>query len=169
MNKYSLSIYWSDRDSSFIALSPEFPGMSAFGDSQKEALEEANLAINGMKEFAEDNGEAVPAPKIFPDASGQFRVRVPRSLHVALSLEAERQGVSLNSLVQNYLTAGILCSSAADYIERFLGKKENSLTIKIAFKLRKETWCNNEDNYLESIQNIEQATETPQYVHQLGA
>ena len=31
--------------------------------------------------------------------SGQFRLRLPRDLHGALSQEAERQGISLNSYI----------------------------------------------------------------------
>ena len=39
--------------------------------------------------------------------SGQFRVRLPVALHEALAIEAERQGVSLNTLVVSLLAGGI--------------------------------------------------------------
>jgi predicted HicB family RNase H-like nuclease len=39
--------------------------------------------------------------------SGQFRVRLPIALHEALVAEAERQGVSLNTLVVSLLAGGI--------------------------------------------------------------
>lgn len=39
--------------------------------------------------------------------SGQFRVRVPVELHAALVAEAERQGVSLNTLIVALLSGGI--------------------------------------------------------------
>jgi predicted HicB family RNase H-like nuclease len=39
--------------------------------------------------------------------SGQFRVRVPTDLHAALAAEAERQGVSLNTLVVALLAGGL--------------------------------------------------------------
>ncbi|MGO9955248.1 MAG: toxin-antitoxin system HicB family antitoxin [Solirubrobacteraceae bacterium] len=41
------------------------------------------------------------------DPSGQFRVRVPTDLHAALRAEAERQGVSLNTLVVAILAGGV--------------------------------------------------------------
>jgi HicB family len=41
------------------------------------------------------------------DHSGQFRVRVPVELHAALAAEAERQGVSLNTLIVALLAGGI--------------------------------------------------------------
>ena len=39
--------------------------------------------------------------------SGQFRVRVPVELHAALAAEAERQGVSLNTLIVALLAGGL--------------------------------------------------------------
>lgn len=40
-------------------------------------------------------------------ASGQTRVRLPTELHAALIAEAERQGVSLNTLIVALLSGGI--------------------------------------------------------------
>ncbi len=40
-------------------------------------------------------------------ASGQTRVRLPVDLHEALTAEAERQGVSLNTLIVALLAGGI--------------------------------------------------------------
>ena len=40
-------------------------------------------------------------------ASGQFRVRLPVELHEALAAEAERQGVSLNTLIVALLSGGL--------------------------------------------------------------
>lgn len=40
-------------------------------------------------------------------ASGQLRVRLPVDLHEALTAEAERQGVSLNTLIVALLAGGL--------------------------------------------------------------
>jgi antitoxin HicB len=40
--------------------------------------------------------EDAPAP--FPDASGRFVLRLPRSMHAALIAEAKAEGISLNQL-----------------------------------------------------------------------
>ena len=81
--------------------------MSAFGDDREEALKEAMYAMQTMEDMAKEHGDGIPEARRLPEHSGQFRVRIPRSLHTALSLEAERQGVSLNSLVQIYLAKEI--------------------------------------------------------------
>ena len=126
MRKYSLSIFWSDEDNSFVALSPEFPGMSAIGEDREEALKEAQYAMNTMEDMAKEHGDTLPNERKLPEHSGQFRIRIPRSLHTALALEAERQGVSLNSLVQVYLTQGITEEIGIHNFEQFLGHMKKS-------------------------------------------
>jgi hypothetical protein len=50
------------------------------------------------KEIADLMG-SLPGAKKEEDASGQLRVRMPRSIHAALIEEAEAEGVSLNQLI----------------------------------------------------------------------
>jgi predicted HicB family RNase H-like nuclease len=42
-----------------------------------------------------------------PERSGQLRVRLPTELHTRLAAEAERQGVSLNTLIVALLAGGV--------------------------------------------------------------
>lgn len=44
-------------------------------------------------------GWALPDPAVHHGFSGQFRVRLPRSLHAWLVREAQREGVSLNTFL----------------------------------------------------------------------
>jgi hypothetical protein len=39
-NRYSFNIEWSDEDEEYIATCPAFPGLSAFGETEEEALSE---------------------------------------------------------------------------------------------------------------------------------
>jgi predicted HicB family RNase H-like nuclease len=41
------------------------------------------------------------------ERSGQLRLRLPAELHDELAAEAERQGVSLNTLIVGYLAGAI--------------------------------------------------------------
>ena len=45
------------------------------------------------------HGDAIPKPSSPARSSGQFRVRMPKSLHARLVAQADREGVSLNLLV----------------------------------------------------------------------
>jgi predicted RNase H-like HicB family nuclease len=63
MLKYSVNIIWSDEDEAFLATIPEFPGLSAFGDTHEEAIQEALLAAQGMIEVLREDNEKIPEPK----------------------------------------------------------------------------------------------------------
>ncbi len=104
---YSFDIKYSDEDHCYIARCPEFPGLSAHGEDAKEALAEANTALEALIETYKDHGRELPEPKKEQEYSGQFRVRLPKSLHRQLAEQADREGVSLNSYVQTLLALGI--------------------------------------------------------------
>ncbi|MDQ3685195.1 MAG: type II toxin-antitoxin system HicB family antitoxin [Acidobacteriota bacterium] len=113
MHKYGFQIFWSDEDDAYIVTCPEFPGLSAFGDTEEEALREAKVALELFIESMQEHGEPLPVPRPAHTHSGQFRVRIPRTLHRQLAERAEEEGVSLNSLVMTYLSAGIAAACSA--------------------------------------------------------
>lgn len=96
---YSAHIQWSAEDDEFVATSPEFPGLSALAPTAGDAARELHVAIEAAIDAIKADGEPLPAPRVLETYSGQFRLRVPRSLHHALVTTAEREGVSLNSFV----------------------------------------------------------------------
>ena len=53
-------------------------------------------AMEGLIETKLANGFGVPTPVDTESFSGKFNIRIPKSLHFRLSVEAEREGVSLN-------------------------------------------------------------------------
>ena len=105
---YSFRVFWSEEDDAFIASCPEFPGISGIGDTAEEAVAEAKQALELAIETYRDEGWPLPDPTILDSHSGQFRVRVPRSLHAMLAEGAEVEGVSLNSYVISLLSAGVV-------------------------------------------------------------
>jgi antitoxin HicB len=104
---YSIRVEWSSEDEGFIATCPSFPGLSAFGETREEALEEAHIALELFIESYVEEGESLPDPQEIQRYSGQTRIRMPKSLHASLSKKAEREGVSLNTLMVSYLQRGI--------------------------------------------------------------
>jgi len=104
MAKYSIDIRWSDEDEGYIASCPELDGVSAFGETPTEAATEAEAAINLALQTYDAEGWAHPEPRLVSQYSGQFRVRLPRSLHKWLVREAEDEGVSLNTYVVSRLS-----------------------------------------------------------------
>ena len=60
MQKYGFDILWSDEDQGYIATCPDFPGLSAFGDTEEEALHEAKTALKLFVEAITDQGRQTP-------------------------------------------------------------------------------------------------------------
>jgi predicted RNase H-like HicB family nuclease len=60
--KYSIELFYSEEDGGYIALAPELPGCSAFGETEEEALKEIKVAIDLWQETAEKAGREIPQP-----------------------------------------------------------------------------------------------------------
>lgn len=61
--KYSITLQWSDEDEGYIALCPEFPLLSAFGETPDDAVKEIQVAIAGALETYRSEGWDVPQPR----------------------------------------------------------------------------------------------------------
>jgi len=104
MLQYPVSVKWSDEDEGFIAVVPGVQGLSAFGESQGEALRELNIAAHAYFESLRHAGRPLPEFEKIVPFSGQIRLRMPKSLHAELSRCAEREGVSLNTYIVSLLS-----------------------------------------------------------------
>jgi predicted RNase H-like HicB family nuclease len=62
-SKYELIIYWSEEDSRFIVEVPELPGCMADGETQSEALQNAQIVIDQWIETAKSMNREIPKPK----------------------------------------------------------------------------------------------------------
>ncbi|MDR2166984.1 MAG: type II toxin-antitoxin system HicB family antitoxin [Clostridiales bacterium] len=74
----------------------ELDGCMSDGETREEALVNIYKAMEGWIEASLDNGFEVPEPIGQSDFSGKFTLRLPKSLHRRLTIEADREGVSLN-------------------------------------------------------------------------
>lgn len=60
--KYAIEIFYSDEDRGYIAVVPELPGCSAFGETEEEALKEAKVAAVLWLDTAKKEGKQIPEP-----------------------------------------------------------------------------------------------------------
>lgn len=110
LDRYSVQVFYSEADACFVAMCPDFPGVSAFGDSQAEAMTEFRAALELAIETYEEESWPLPSPSRLPEAelpSGEFRVRLPRSMHAQLARRAALEGVSQNYVVVAFVAAGL--------------------------------------------------------------
>lgn len=103
MTKYPFNISWSEEDGEYLATCVSFPGLSAFGESEEEALHEAKIALELFIESYKERGIPLPKPPRKIKFSGQLRLRLPRSLHERAARMATEDGISLNQYITNAL------------------------------------------------------------------
>lgn len=77
----------------------ELDGCQSTGDTLDELYESLNEVMEGYIEVKLENGLTIPIPERTENYSGKFNVRLPKSLHQRLAIEADKEGVSLNQLV----------------------------------------------------------------------
>lgn len=74
----------------------ELDGCQSTGETFDEAYNNLREAMEGWIETKLENGYTIPEPLDTDKFSGKFLLRLPKSLHARLSMEAEKEGVSLN-------------------------------------------------------------------------
>jgi predicted RNase H-like HicB family nuclease len=63
MSKYAIEIFYSAEDEGYIAVVPELPGCSAFGESEEESLGQVKIAIELWLLTARKEGRKIPKPQ----------------------------------------------------------------------------------------------------------
>jgi antitoxin HicB len=91
----------------FLVEAPDLPGCIADGQTVEEAIHEAESVIESWIKTAKEFNDEIPRPSIAQQFSGQWRIKIPKSLHAALALHAKEEGVSLNMLAATLLAQGI--------------------------------------------------------------
>jgi predicted RNase H-like HicB family nuclease len=71
---YKIEIFYSEEDDGYIAIAPELPGCSAFGETEEDALKELKIAQDLWLETAAHEGRVIPEPAGMP-------TRPPKDVH----------------------------------------------------------------------------------------
>ncbi|HEX5726602.1 MAG TPA: type II toxin-antitoxin system HicB family antitoxin [Longimicrobiaceae bacterium] len=136
--RYSLNVFWSSEDDAFIATSPEFPRLSGFGSTVAEALQSMEEVLGEAIATYREEGWPLPEPYDHAQFSGKFQVRLSRSQHAELTRRADAEGVSMNALVTQYVSAGlsraeatsVLASAVEERIAALLDKAGEPFPVK---------------------------------------
>lgn len=102
---YVYTVVWSEEDAAFIGRVAEFGSLGAHGSTQEKALKEIRKVVEFVIEEMTDSGEKIPEPISKRRFSGKLNLRMPEQLHRRLSLEAEREGISLNQWINAKLSS----------------------------------------------------------------
>ena len=122
--------YWGDEDGFFIEI-PDLPGCMTFCDDSNQINEMAEDAKRLWIQSRLEKGLEIPEPREDEDFSGKILVRLTKHLHRTLSIQAKREGVSLNQHILSLLSG-----------ESSTTKIENKLTQVIAeIKKAQHSWA----------------------------
>jgi antitoxin HicB len=89
----------ADDGGGYLIEYPDLPGCHSDGDTPEQAIVNGRDAVRSYLLSCKKHGDPVPKPGSPALSSGQFRVRMPKSLHARLAAQAEKEGVSLNMLM----------------------------------------------------------------------
>lgn len=93
---YKMEIIPDIEEGGFAVSFPELPGCITCGDTMESAIENAIDAKRAWIEAELEEGKEIPQPDNADKYSGQFKLRIPKSLHKALSEHAKKEGISMN-------------------------------------------------------------------------
>ena len=96
---YHMEIIPDMEEGGYTAKFPDLPGCLTCAETIEELVANAQDAKKTWLTAALEDGIEIPVPESEPDLSaysGQFKLRMPRSLHRSLAIGARKEGVSMN-------------------------------------------------------------------------
>ena len=106
---YRMEVVPDIEEGGYMASFPELPGCLTCADTMEELIVNAQDAKKAWLEASLADGDIIPEPITGEDAreySGQFKIRMPKSLHRSLSLRAKAEGISMNQYCIYLLSKG---------------------------------------------------------------
>jgi len=88
----------------FVASYPELVGCVTCGETMEKALANLLDAKKAWLEAAIEDGLEIPEPESANVYSGQFKLRIPKSLHKSLAEHSKAEGISMNQYCLYLLT-----------------------------------------------------------------
>lgn len=93
---YKMEIVEDQEEGGFVVTFPELPGCLSCGETIESAIANAMDAKKAWFEAALEDGIEIHEPNSLENYSGQFKLRMPRSLHRSLAEHSQKEGISMN-------------------------------------------------------------------------
>ena len=101
---YRMEIIPDTIEGGFAVKFPELPGCLTCADTMEEAVRNAEDCKREWLAAAIDDRTPIPEPMTDEDYSGQFKLRIPKSLHKSLAEHSKAEGISMNQYCLYLLT-----------------------------------------------------------------
>jgi antitoxin HicB len=93
-----------DEGGGYLVEYPDIPGCMSDGETVEAAIANGREALRDCIEVFRESGRKLPQPSV---EAAQWRQRLPRTLYLKLTKQAESEGVSINSLVTAIIAEAI--------------------------------------------------------------
>lgn len=93
---YKLEIFPDTDENGFVASYPELPGCLSCGETIVSAIANIEDAKREWFKAAIEQNIKINEPEELESYSGQFKLRIPKSLHKTLSEDSKKEGISMN-------------------------------------------------------------------------
>ena len=93
---YRMEIVKDCDEGGYVVSFPELPGCITCGETVEAAVANAMDAKREWIAAALEEGITIHEPDDLENYSGQFKLRIPKSLHRSLTEHARREGISMN-------------------------------------------------------------------------
>jgi len=105
--KYPMEIIEDSEEGGYCISFPDLPGCITCCDKIEEIMQTANDAKKTWLKASLEDGDLINEPKTLEDYSGQFKLRMPKTLHKSLAESANKEGVSMNQFCLYLLSQGL--------------------------------------------------------------
>lgn len=93
---YRLELIPDPAEGGYVASYPDLPGCLTVGETVEKAVKNAEDAKRAWLAAALEDGIEIAEPTDAGSYSGQFKLRIPKSLHRSLAEHSKAEGISMN-------------------------------------------------------------------------
>lgn len=104
---YKMEIIPDTKEGGFVVSYPELPGCLTCGKTINSAIKNSIEAKTQWLEAALEDKIEIAEPENLDAYSGQFKLRIPKTLHKQLSENSKREGISMNQYCLYLLSTNI--------------------------------------------------------------
>lgn len=101
---YRMEIVRDVREGGFVASFPDLKGCITSGETVEAVAANAEDCMREWLTAALEDGYEIPEPASDSEYSGQFKLRIPKSLHRSLAEHSRQEGISMNQYCLYLLT-----------------------------------------------------------------
>lgn len=104
---YKIEVVKEESEGGYVISIPELKGCITSADNIEKGMELIEDAKQEWIKAAMESEYDIPEPSTLEKYSGQFKLRIPKSLHMDLAEQSKQEGISMNQYCLYLLSKNI--------------------------------------------------------------